>query len=244
VDGFKRGRNSLYPVELEEVGDVRGKRLLHLQCHFGLDTLSWARLGAEVTGVDFSEAGVDEAKALATELGIPARFVLSNLYSLRGVLEDDFDIVYSSYGVLNWLPDLSAWAGTIAHYLRPGGFFYLIEAHPFARIFDDEAAATDLRPRHPYWRPGPMRLEEDGTYADKEAHLEHRVTIEFDHTLSGIVNALIDAGLRIEFLHEFPFCGWELFPFMTKGDDGYYRLRDGADRIPLMFSIRARRPDR
>lgn len=241
VAGFRRGRSALHPVEVKEVGDVHGKKLLHLQCHFGLDTLSWARLGADVTGVDFSEAGIKEARSLADELRIPARFVLSNVYAVRDVLKDDFDIVFSSYGAINWLPDLRAWASIIASYLRPGGFFYVIDAHPFARIFSDEAGETDLRQKQPYWLPGPSRIEEDGTYADKGAHFKNRVTLEFAHTIEDIVDSLVDAGLRIEFLHEFPFCAWEMFPFMEKSEDGYYRLRENPDRIPLMFSVRARK---
>ncbi len=242
VPGFKRGRSALLSVEREEVGDVRGKRLLHLQCHFGLDTLSWARLGAEVTGVDFSEKGIAQAKALAAELQIRARFLLSNVYDLPRSLNEEFDIVFSSIGVINWLPDLAAWAKIVARYVRPGGFFYLIDAHPFARIFYDERDATDLRVAYPYWRPDPFRVEQDGTYADKGAHFENRVTIEFSHTMGTILDAILDAGLRLEFLHEFPFCEWEMFPFMEKGGDGYYRLHDGPDRIPLLFSIRARKP--
>jgi len=244
VAGFKRGRSALHPVELREVGEVRGKKLLHLQCHFGLDTLSWARLGADVTGVDFSEAGIEQARTLADELKIPARFILSNVYSIRDVLQDDFDIVFSSYGAINWLPDLDTWAGIIASFLRPGGFFYIVDAHPFARIFYDEPDATELRPWLPYWRPGPTRWEGDGTYADKGAHFENRVTVEYGHTMGRIVNALVDAGLTIEFLHEFPFCAWEMFPFMVKSHDGYYRLREAPERIPLMFSIRASRAQR
>lgn len=242
VEGFKRGRSALLPIERDEVGDVRGKKILHLQCHFGLDTLSWARLGADVTGVDFSEKGIEWAKSLASELRIPARFLLSNVYDLPQVLTESFDIVYSSYGTINWLPDLGAWARIIASYLRPGGFFYLIEAHPFARIFDDERDATDLRVAGPYWQGGPVRIEEDGTYADKNAHFEHRVTIEFGHTMGTIIDSVIEASLRLEFLHEFPFCAWEMFPFMDKGEDGYYRLQGDGDRIPLLFSIRARKP--
>lgn len=241
IDGFKAGGTALHSVEIAEVGDVRGKRLLHLQCHFGLDTLSWARLGADVTGVDFSETGIAAAKALADELRIPARFVLSNVYSVRDVLKDDFDVVFSSYGVINWLPDLATWARIIASYLLPGGFFYLIDAHPFARIFSDEPGETDLRTKEPYWHAGPSRFEEDGSYADRGAHFENRVTLEFGHTLGEVVDSLIDAGLTIEFLHEFPFCAWELFPFMTSGKEGYYRLRENPDRIPLMFSVRARK---
>ncbi|HYT00856.1 MAG TPA: class I SAM-dependent methyltransferase [Thermoplasmata archaeon] len=242
VPGFKRGRSALLSVEREEVGDVRGKRLLHLQCHFGLDTLSWARLGAEVTGVDFSEKGIAQAKALAAELQIRARFLLSNVYDLPRSLNEEFDIVFSSIGVINWLPDLAAWAKIVARYVRPGGFFYLIDAHPFARIFYDERDATDLRVAYPYWRPHPFHVEEDGTYADKGAHFENRVTIEFSHTMGTIVDTIIDAGMSLDFLHEFPFCEWEMFPFMEKGGDGYYRLHDGPDRIPLLFSIRARKP--
>ncbi len=241
IEGFRQGKTALHAVELKEVGDVRGRRLLHLQCHFGLDTLSWARLGAEVTGVDFSEAGIEQARALADELRIPARFVLSNVYSVRGALEGEFDIVFSSYGAINWLPDLPTWARIIASCLRPGGFFYLIDGHPFAQVFEGATSAKDLRPSVPYWRPGPFRVEEDGTYADKDAHFENRVTLEFGHTLEDILVALIDAGLTIEFLHEFPFCAWEMFPFVVKCDDGYYHIPDGSDRLPLMFSVRARR---
>ena len=242
VEAFRKGGTTLHAVELAEVGDVRGKTLLHLQCHFGLDTLSWARLGAEVTGLDFSDAAITAARSLAEELRIPARFVLSNVYAAREVLPEEFDVVFSSYGAINWLPDLAAWGRIVAASVRPGGVFYLIDAHPFARVFYDGRDATDLRPGYPYWRDGPLRFEEDGTYADPAAHFENRVTLEFQHPLGTIVDALIDAGLRLEFLHEFPFCAWAWFPFMVRGEDGYYRLRENPERIPLMFSVRAGKP--
>jgi len=243
VEGFKQGRSALQSVEIEEVGDVKGKSLLHLQCHFGLDTLSWARLGARVTGVDFSERGIEQARALAAELGMTARFILSSLYDLPQVLEEEFDIVFTSYGVVNWLPDLRAWAQIIARFLRPGGFFYVIDAHPFARVFYAEPDATDLRVWLSYWGgTEPRRWEGDGSYADKGARLRNRVTFEWQHTLGEIVTSLTDAGLRIEFLHEFPFCAWEIFPFTVRGADGYYRIRDGGDLIPLLFSVRATKP--
>ena len=243
VEGFKRGRSSLHPVEIEEVGDVRGKKLLHLQCHFGLDTLSWAQRGARVTGVDFSEKGIAQARALASELGIEAQFVLSNVYDLPKVLEDEFDIVFTSYGAICWLPDLRVWARIISGFLHSGGRFYIIDRHPFTDVFYDEPDATDLWLSSPYWRgPDPIRGEYDGTYADKGARLGNRVEYSWTHTVGGIVNSLIDAGLRIEFLHEFPFCVWEIFPFTIRGDDGYYRLREGPERIPLLFSIKASKP--
>ncbi len=241
--GFMEGCSALQSVEIEEVGDVKDKSLLHLQCHFGLDTLSWARLGARVTGVDFSERGIEQARALAAELGMNARFILANLYDLPLALEEEFDIVFTSYGAVNWLPDLRAWAQIVARFVRPGGFFYIVDAHPFARVFDSEPDAVDLRVSLPYWAgTEPRRWETDGSYADKGAVLRNRVTFEWQHTLGDIVTSLTDAGLRIEFLHEFPFCTWEILPFTVRGADGYYRIREAGDLIPLLFSLRASKP--
>jgi SAM-dependent methyltransferase len=243
VDEFRRGGTALHPIEVEEVGDVAGKDLLHMQCHFGLDTLSWARLGARVTGVDFSEAGIAAARALAAELRIPARFVLSNVYDLPRNLTDDFDIVYTSYGVLNWLPDLPAWARVIAHFLRPGGFVYLLEAHPFSNVFAWDKERTERVVTRPYFAgPEPERVEEDGSYADPTAHLEHRVSYEWSHTVAGIVDAFLRAGLRIDSLHEFPFCAWECLPRMVKGNDGYFHLPEGEGFLPLTMSVKATKP--
>src|SRR5205823_6481205 len=137
VDSVRQGRTSLHPLEIEELGDVRGKRLLHLQCHFGLDTLSWARLGAAVTGADFSDEAIRTARELASELQIPATFVLSNLYDLPGALDGQFDVVYTSHGVLGWLPDIAGWARVAAHFVKPGGFFYVAEIHPVAQVFEN-----------------------------------------------------------------------------------------------------------
>ena len=244
VEDFKRGGTALHSVELEEVGDVAGKDLLHLQSHFGLDTLSWARLGARVTGVDFSEKGIEQARALAAEVGIAARFIRANVYDLPRALDGDFDVVFSSYGALNWLPDLPAWGRLIAQFLRPGGFFYVIDAHPFAHVLPDNPGRTDLGVARSYFpAPGPDRIEEDGDYADRDAHLEHRVSYEWRHTIGGIVNALSDAGLRIDFLHEFPFCAWEYLPGMEKQADGYYHLPGGDGRVPFLVSMKASKPD-
>jgi 2-polyprenyl-3-methyl-5-hydroxy-6-metoxy-1,4-benzoquinol methylase len=141
LEGFKAGRLSLGDIEREVLGDVAGKSLLHLQCHFGLDTLSWARLGARVTGVDFSEKAISLARALGSELEIPATFVRSNIYDLPDNLSGQFDIVFTSYGVLWWLPDIKEWAKVVAHFLRPGGTFLLVEFHPLASVFDPEHRA-------------------------------------------------------------------------------------------------------
>ena len=240
VASFRAGKTKLKPVELEELGDVRGKSLLHLQCHFGLDTLSWAREGAVVTGVDYSEPAIETARSLAGELGIEARFVLSDIYELPEALAGEFDIVFTSYGALNWLPDMGRWAQVAAGFVRPGGTLYLVEFHPFVGIFDDEPAVTDLRVRYPYFPSGgPIRSEDDGTYADRGMHFEHRVTYDFPHPVSEVLTALIDAGLRIEFLHEFPFSAYLVWPFTEAVDDRMFRLTKHDGSVPLLYSIKA-----
>jgi SAM-dependent methyltransferase len=240
VEGFRAGKTSLHALELEEVGPVAGKSLLHLQCHFGKDTLSWARLGATVTGIDFSDKAIDIARRLSDELKIPATFILSDLYGLPDVLGGQFDIVFTSYGVLPWLPDVRRWAQIVAHYLKPGGMFYIAEFHPFAYVFDDEAVTPELRVRYPYFSQlEPLEFNDSASYADPEAPVSQRVHYEWDHQLGEIVTALIDAGLHIEFLHEFPYSVYLQFTFMQQGADGYYRLSKGGGTIPLMFSIRA-----
>jgi len=240
VAGFRAGQTSLHSLELEELGDVRGKSLLHLQCHFGLDTLSWAREGAIATGVDFSNPAIEAARSLATECEIDARFVLSDVYSLPGKLDEQFDIIYTSYGVTFWLPDLSRWAEVIARFLRPGGTFYIVEFHPAAGIFDNEPDVTDLVVRYPYFPSGePLRFEDDGSYADRSAKLKHRTTYSWPHPISEVVTSLIAAGLRLEFLHEFPFTIEHVFPFMEQGPDAYWRLMKSDGSVPLLFSIKA-----
>ncbi len=242
VEGFKAGKLSLHSLELEEVGDVADKSLLHLQCHFGKDTLSWARLGATVTGIDFSDKAIDIARRLSDELKIPATFILSDLYELPDVLNGQFDIVFTSYGVLPWLSDIRRWAQIVAHLLKPGGLFYIAEFHPFAYVFDDQADIPDLKVRYPYFNQSKaLEFDDSTSYADPEAPVSQRLHYEWDHRLGEVVTALIDAGLRIEFLHEFPYSVYLQFPLMQQGEDGYYRLSKGDGMIPLMFSIRARR---
>ncbi len=243
VAAFKAGRSTLKPVELVELGDVRGKKLLHLQCHFGMDTLSWARNeGAIVTGVDFSEPAVEQARGLAAELGIAARFVHSNVYDLPDVLDERFDVVFTSYGVLCWLPDLTRWARVAAHFVRPGGTFYIVEFHPFAGVFDNERTVTDLHVRYPYFPCGePLRFETDGTYGGSETVPVH-IIYEFPHPVGDVGTALIDAGLRIEHLHEFPFSTSQFLPFTQRMPDGTARMTKHDGSVPLMFSIRATKP--
>lgn len=243
VDAFKQGVNKLRPYEMEEVGPVRDSTLLHLQCHFGMDTLCWARLGAQVTGIDFSEAAIAQARSLASELGIEARFLRSDLYELPDKLEGRFDIVYTSRGVLGWLPDIKGWARVAAHFVKPGGFFYITEVHPVAQVFDDEDGVTDLRLRYPYFnRAEPFVFETQGSYADRTATVVQKVEYGWNHGLGEIVSALAGAGLRIEFLHEFPFVDWPI-SFLQPSGDGTYRLPPEHDgKLPLFFSLKAVKP--
>lgn len=240
VDAFKRGENRLDAIVREGVGDVRGKSLLHLQCHFGLDTLTWARLGAQVTGADFSQEAIKHARQLAQETGIAAQFVCVNIYDLPNVLTGQFDIVFTSHGVLTWLPDLPAWGKVIAHFLKPGGLVYICEAHPTAYIFDDEYP-DDLRVRYPYFHsnePGSSIVK--GSYADRDADV-HGIEYFWSFSMSDVINSLIQAGLRITELREYDFVSWQMFPFMEQDADGWWRLPEKFPRLPLMFALKAQR---
>lgn len=245
VDQFKKGKSSLSPLEVGELGDVKGKNLLHFQCHFGLDTLSWARLGAKVTGVDFSDRAIFHAKKLSKETGIKATFIQSNIFDLpQTVLKPEgFDIIFTSYGTICWLHDLQEWAKLIAYYLKPGGFFYIADSHPTGLIFDDEEA-DQLSVRYPYFHnPKPLEFNEDGSYADPSAKIENKTEFEWQHDLGEIINSLIAAGLQIEFLHEFPYICWKMLPFLQQKEDGWWHLPEKYEnlKVPLMFSLKAAR---
>ncbi|GGS68620.1 class I SAM-dependent methyltransferase [Nonomuraea spiralis] len=238
VEGFRKGHDPLRPFELAEVGEVAGRRLAHLQCHFGLDTLAWARRGAEVTGLDFSEAAVEEARAIAADCGIPATFVTADVYdAARALGGRTYDIVYTGVGALVWLPDLARWAATVASLLAPGGFLYLAEFHPVADVLDDETGTTVT---YDYFARGPHVWEDVHSYTGS-GELDHPTSVQFQHGLGEVVSAVAAAGLRLDFLHEHDHT---LFPrFATLVADGSaYRLPEGAPRMPLMYSLRATKP--
>jgi SAM-dependent methyltransferase len=241
VKSFLKGKSTLKSYELKEMGNVNGKSLLHLQCHFGLDTLAWAREGAIVTGVDFSSEGIRLAKLLAKKADIKARFIESNIYDLPKVLNEEFDIIYTSIGVLCWLDDLRAWGKVIAKFLKPGGIFYIAETHPFSYVFDNETEGiTELQVYANYFHdPKPMEFTADGSYASVNTIFSPKKEYEWAHSISDIINSLIRAGLRIEFLNEYPCTVWKQFPFAERDSDGYYRLKNQKAVIPLLFSLKA-----
>jgi SAM-dependent methyltransferase len=245
VEGFKAGGSSLRPFEVEEMGPVEGKRLVHLQCHFGLDTLSWARRGAAVAGVDFSEPAVEAAQALADELALDARFVAGDAYEAPTALGNErFDIVYTGLGALNWLGDLDRWAAVVESLLEPGGFLYLAEFHPFGEVFGDE----ELTVKRSYFQDAAGERFEGpaGTYADMEAQTEHNATHEWTHPISQVLTAVLGAGLRIESFREHDFTLFEAWPMLERHPDeleigDVYRWPDGHPRLPLIYSLRARK---
>jgi SAM-dependent methyltransferase len=252
--GFRAGASTLQPFEVSEVGDVAGRRLVHLQCHIGLDTLSWARRGAQVSGLDFSAPAIDAASALAASLGIPATFVVSDVYDAVDAFGgQQFDIVYTGTGALVWLPDIRRWARVVAGLLAPGGFLYLVEGHPFVQILDDAAGtpsaagaagasgasgASGLCVARDYFDAAPQVEDYPYTYTDGPA-LEHTRQVEFQHSLGEIVTSLAEEGLRIEFLHEYDFDAFGRFDSLQRREDGTYRFPPGQPRVPMQFSLRA-----
>ncbi len=241
VDKFLAGETTLDEIQLRELGDIKGKSLLHLQCHFGLDTLSLAREGAIVTGVDFSERAIINARQLVDVTGIPARFILSNIYDLESKLDEKFDVVYTTMGVLCWLKDIKRWGEIIGRYLKPGGMLYLMESHPIINIFDDT-------------KPGPLAITIDYFHKDEPiiwddhapdysdpTHLQENPSYEWRWTISDIINSLISAGLTIEFFNEYDKVFSKYFPDMEKDQDGWWVLPHLRGKLPLMFSLRARK---
>ncbi len=244
VKGFLEGKQTLDPIELDELPDVSGKSVLHLMCHFGMDTLSLARLGAIVTGVDFSREAISLARLLAETTEVEAQFICSDVYELPEVLDDLFDIVFTSGGVLVWLPDLKRWAKVINRFLRPGGIFYIREFHPFEYIFNDEDDEVNLKVKYPYFQDEePLMFEDEGSYADRTAKTGKKKSYEWNHPLSRIVTVLADQGLRVEFVHEFPFSSYKALPFMIENTEGRWVLPEHAESIPLMFSLKATKPE-
>ena len=239
--------NALEEAELPEAfGPLAGQRLIHLQCHFGADTLTLAQRGATVTGIDFSAEAVRAAEGLASELGLAgrARFVRCNLYDAPAAVGEPggFDLAFVTWGAITWLPDIRAWARVVAHFLRPGGRLYLAEGHPAALVFDDLAAGPDGMPGWfaPYFARAPIEMDQADDYANREAVLENSREIGFLHPLGDVIAALGEAGLHIRFLREHDAVTWQMFRCLVEGPDGLWRWPD-RPWLPLSFSLLAER---
>lgn len=231
---FKAGESSLNKTELEALGNVKGKSLLHLQCHFGQDTLSWAREGAIVTGIDISDKAIEEAKALSETLNIPAKFICCNVYDTREHIDELFDIVFTSYGTIGWLPDLDKWAAVISKSLKPGGIFYMIDFHPLMWMWDDDFTHI----KYPYHNTDVITTAQTGTYADRDAALSY-TEYGWNHSISEILNALIKNGLGIESFNEFNFSHYNCFNTTVQDEDGHWQIKGMEKKLPMMYSVRA-----
>lgn len=242
---LRAGRGRLDAIVEAELGDVARRRVLHLQCHFGRDTLTLAQRGAQAVGLDFSPPAIAAARALAQELGLGdrARFVEADVYAAREAVAEpaSFDRVFVTWGALCWLPDIAGWARIVAHFLRPGGTLYLAEGHPFAMVFDTAKAEAgmpcfDL----PYFATGPQEYQNAADYADDAARLRNARTVEWMHPLSAVTEALVAAGLRLDWFHEHARLPWRHFPMLLRDADGLYRWPDKA-WLPLAYSLGATR---
>lgn len=232
--GFKNGETVLTPIELKELGDVSGKTMLHLQCHFGMDSLDWARRGALVTGVDLSDNAIQEATQLNKELGLNARFVCCNVYDTSLHVKELYDIVFTSYGTIGWLPDLQPWANMIAERLKPGGVFYMADFHPVLWMFDDDFTHI----QYSYENTEVIVTESEGTYTDRNADIKAK-EYGWNHSISDLLNALIQAGLKINSFNEFMFSPYPCFRNTVEVEKGRWHIKGLEGKIPMMYSLKA-----
>jgi 2-polyprenyl-3-methyl-5-hydroxy-6-metoxy-1,4-benzoquinol methylase len=234
MEGFLAGKSSLKDIELPLLGDVNGKSLLHLQCHFGQDTLSLARMGAKVTGVDLSDKAIDTANELAAQIDPSARFICSDIYELPNVHNEQYDIVFTSYGTIGWLPDIKRWAGVVSKFLKPGGQFIFAEFHPAVWMFDNDFTYV----QYSYFNTEAIVENEEGTYADKAAPIA-LTSVGWNHALAEVVQALINEGLTIEVLNEYDYSPWHFTGKTVKAGEDKYYIKGMEGKLPLVYALKA-----
>ena len=237
MEGFLSGKTSLNSIEMELLGDIRGKEILHLQCHFGQDTISLAREGAIVTGVDLSDKAIDRAKALASQCDVEVSFIQCDIYDLPNHLDRQYDIVFTSYGTIGWLPDLDKWASVVSRYLRPQGQFVIVEFHPVVWMFDQDFRKIEFN----YFNTGAIVENEEGTYADKKAPISQQ-SIVWNHSLSEVVNSLIKCGLAVNSLDEYDYSPYNCFKNTVESSPKKFRIKHLENKIPMIFAIEATKP--
>ena len=229
---FLAGKNSLKNPELEVLGDIKGKRILHLQCHFGQDTLSLARMGGKVSGIDFSEVAIENAIRINEELDLDAQFICSDVCDLPKELYNQFDIVFTSYGTIGWFPDLEPWAETIKNALVPGGKFIMVDFHPFVWTFDNDMKYI----QYDYFNSEPIEEEIEGSYADRNAPIKTK-TISWNHGIGEILNTLIQAGISIQEFSEMDYSPFECFSNLKKLDEDKFVFSHIETAIPMIYRI-------
>ncbi|MDW9378933.1 class I SAM-dependent methyltransferase [Chryseobacterium sp. JV558] len=236
VDEFLNGRSSLNSIELELLGDIQGKSILHLQCHFGQDSISLSRMGAKVTGIDLSDKAIEAGKDLAQQCKTDTEFICSDVYTLPDVLDRKFDIVYTSYGTIGWLPDLEKWAGVINHFLKPGGQFIMAEFHPVVWMFDDDFTKVAYN----YFNEKPIVETYEGTYADQTAPIVQEY-IMWNHSLSEVLDNLIKKDISINTIREFDWSPYPCFSHVDEFEKGKWRIPQFGNKIPLVYALAAQK---
>lgn len=234
VESFIAGATSLNPVELDLLGQVEGLSILHLQCHFGMDTLSLARMGAKVTGVDIADVAIQAARDLSENIQAPAEFINCNIYDLPNYLDQQFDLVFTSYGTIGWLPDLNRWASLIFRYLKPGGRFIMAEFHPFIWMFDQEFKHIE----YSYFNQGPIEEEITGSYADPDALVSNN-SISWNQSLGEVISALLKSNMAIRSFQEHDFSPYNILSNSVGSRPGEFQVRGLEGKIPLLYSLEA-----
>ncbi len=232
LNSFINGKSSLNKIELDLLGDINGKSILHLQCHFGQDSISLGRMGAEVTAIDFSEKSIEKAKSLSKECKINVDFVCCDVFDLPQYLKQKFDIVFTSYGTIIWLPDLNRWSNVIKNFLKPKGKFVFVEFHPTVWMFDDNLKKII----YSYMNTGAIVEKEEGTYANREANISHQ-SITWNHGIGEVVSCLIESGLTIESLKEYDYSPYSFVKGMEEYQPNKYRISHFENKLPLTYSI-------
>jgi len=233
-ESFIKGRNSLNEIELNLLGDINGKSILHLQCHFGQDTISLTRLGAKAVGVDLSDKAIEKAEQLAKITKANAAFICCDIYDLPKYLDQKFDIVFTSYGTIGWLPDMDKWAAVIDHFLKPNGAFLIVEFHPFVWMWDDNFETI----KYNYFNKEVIVETEKGTYADKNAPIEQQYVM-WNHSLSEVMNSLLKNNLQIDSMNEFNYSPYNCFNKTKEISPNKFRIEHFNDKIPMVYAIKA-----
>jgi len=234
LKGFISGNTSLNEIELNLLGDIKGKSILHLQCHFGQDTISLSRLGAHATGVDLSDKAIENARKFAKETNSDANFICCDIYDLPNHLNREFDLVFTSYGTIGWLPDLDKWAKIISRFLKPNGKFVFVEFHPVVWMFDDNFETI----KYNYFNSGAIVETESGTYADKNADITQEYVM-WNHGFSEVINGLIKNGLILNSLDEFDYSPYNCFNKTIEIGPQKYRIKHLDNKIPMVYALTA-----
>jgi ubiquinone/menaquinone biosynthesis C-methylase UbiE len=233
-ESFIKGKSTLNEIELQLLGDISGKKILHLQCHFGQDTMTFSRMGAIATGIDFSDKAIETAKELSSQLNLDTTFVCSDVYNLPNILNDTFDIVFTSYGTIGWLPNVNEWAKVVSHFLKPNGKFIMADFHPVVWMYDNDFEKVF----YSYFNIEPIVEHETGTYADKNASIATK-TISWNHSISDILNALISNGLVLNSFNEFNYSPYNCFNKTEEFEPNKFRINHFGNKIPMVYSILA-----